>query len=580
MSEADRPISPGWLRALGLFAVASLVTVYTWWTMIAAYPKTPEEDGRYVYHQFEVAKAAIKTYHELPLWNPFDCRGIPMWDHPEAMIASPIIWLFPGISTTTTVIIWNLVHVIAGFIGMWLLVRHELALSRRAAFVGSTLFALGVCHVSQYAGEHETFVTFLFAPILILLWRRAERDLAYAVGLAIVLALMVYEGATYPLPYSGAMLAIETLTRLTSRERAIAIVKAGVVAVVLAVMLSASRLLPLMDQMRSHSRGLSQDLDGIKKETLWAMYTLRSPNWRAPIGQVYVFGEYITYISWLGVVLLVVGIIAAGGEYVWLLFLGAVLALLMMGNFGDHSPWALLNKYVPPFKSMRVAARFRLLEMMVISAFIASAIDWVPKRLRMFGLGPRIVDATGVALFGLALVVAGDAIGLDQEILTFRFNGPPAQAVSRATRFHYGGPGLAEFIDQPRQNRAWLGCRSYEWPSFRDAPLWTGDVPQAKAADDGAVVEVANRTHNTFTIDVTATRSSTIILNSAYERSWQSDVGQVVNHETMLAIEVPPGHHRIHARYWPRTLTPGFISSGVGLAIVVGFFMRRRRSLT
>ena len=51
----------------------------------------------------------------------------------------------------------------------------------------------------------------------------------------------------------------------------------------------------------------------------------------------------------------------------------------------------------------------------------------------------------------------------------------------------------------PRQNRAWLGCRSYEWAFRADAPLWEGDVPQARAETPGASIENVARTHNTFT---------------------------------------------------------------------------------
>ena len=51
------------------------------------------EDGRYFVHQIEIAKAAVRHYHEAPLWNAFDCRGIPMWDHPENITASPFFSL-------------------------------------------------------------------------------------------------------------------------------------------------------------------------------------------------------------------------------------------------------------------------------------------------------------------------------------------------------------------------------------------------------------------------------------------------------------------------------------------------------
>jgi hypothetical protein len=463
---------------------------------------------------------------------------------------------------------------------MWLLVRHELKLSRTAAFVGATFFGMSVAAVSQYAGEHETLISFFNAPLLILLWRRAEHDVAYAVGLGITLAVMLYDGATYPLPYSGLMLAIETATRLTSASRALRIAKVGVVAVATAVMLGAARLLPLYDQLTSNTRAMYPDTDSVKPSSLWLMYVLRSPHWRSTFnGQQYVFGEYISYIGWLGVALAIAGALLAAFEQTWLAILGLALFLLMLGHFAKWAPWHVLHTYVFPFKSMRVAARFRQLEMMCVAAFIALAIDRIPARLRQLGLAHAWTDGVRVALLGLALIAAGDAVGLGQEILGYRFNGAPPQKVEVSSRFYYGGPGLSpDFIDQPRQNRAWLGCRSYEWAFRADAPIGQGDVPQAKSLDEDAVtVEFKNRTNNTFTIDVDVKRPGKILLNSAYDRSWQSNVGQVIEHQKLLAVDLAtPGRHTLHVRYWPRKLTLGFLLSGIGLVGVVVFFVKRR----
>ncbi len=576
----DPPVTPSWLRAFGLAALSFVLSVFAWWPMFAAYPKTPEEDGRYVYQQFEIAKASLRTYGELPLWNPFDCRGIPMWDHPESMTASPIVLLTANINTTITIILWNLIHLMVGFIGMWLLVRKELRLSRAAAFVGASSFAFSVGILSQVAGEHETLITFLFAPLLILLWRKAEHRIDCAVGLGIVLALMLYNGATYPLPYSGLMLAIETLTRLRSPERALRIAKVGLVAVGTAVLLGAARLLPLYAQLTSHTRAMYPDTDSLKSDSLWLMYTLRSPHWRSHFnGQQYVFGEYISYIGWMGVALAVAGAVIAIFEEGWLFVLAAALLALTAGHFAKWAPWHVLQGHVFPFKSMRVPARFRLLEMMCLSGFMALAVDRIPVRLRRFGLGRGASDALRVALLGTALLAAGDAIGLGQDILGYRFNGAPPQNVARSVRFHYGGPGLAhDIIDHPRQNRAWLGCRSYEWAFRADAPLWEGDVPQAKTLDaDAVVVEVANRTHNTFTIDVDVKRPGRIILDSAYDPSWRTSLGKVVEDRKLLAIDLEtPGRHRIHVKYWPRYLTLGFVLTGIGILGVVAFFFRGR----
>jgi uncharacterized membrane protein YfhO len=85
------------------------------------------------------------------------------------------------------------------------------------------------------------------------------------------------------------------------------------------------------------------------------------------------------------------------------------------------------------------------------------------------------------------------------------------------------------------------------------------------------------RTHNTFSLSVENATSARYVLDSAYDPGWQTDVGTVVETPNkMLAVEVPPGEHAIHMKYWPRRLTLGFVLSFLGLAGVVWFFFFKK----
>jgi hypothetical protein len=575
MRIPESPLQPRALRIAAIVLCGLMLAVVVWWPMLKAYPGTPIEDGHYFFHQIEISKAAVRYYHEVPLWNPFDCRGIPMWDHPENITASPIFLLTLPFSSQVTVIVWHLAHVVVGFLGMWLLCRDEFRLSRSATFVAAMAWSFGTVH-NQYAGEHMAFISFYHVPLLLYAWRRAEHSWDWAIGTGLLLALMVYDGATYPLPLTAVFLGLETLTRFTSLERARTLAARGAVVGLVGLLVGASRILPIQDQFAEHNRVLGPDVDHLARAKIWFdMYLLRSPHWRSHVeGQVYVLGEYQAYIGWLGLLMLVLGVVAAASETSWMLAVSAALVALMLGHFAEWAPWAYLHGHVPPFKSMRVPARFRLLLALPIAAYMGYAVDRVPAAVRRWLGSPQIADAARVALFAVGVFAAGDSAGLFTEILEYRFTDPPPADVKPSTRFYYGGPGLSpDFASQPRQNRAWLACRA-AWAYTADAGVWMGDVPQARAVDDGATVEVANRTHNTFTIDVDVHRPSRVLVNSAYERGWQSDVGAVVEDHQLLALDLPVGRHHVHMRYWPRRLTLGLWLSALGLLGALAFLAR------
>ncbi|MDB4946685.1 MAG: hypothetical protein JWP97_6219 [Labilithrix sp.] len=582
--HAQEPrLQPGWLRLVLVSALAALLTVYAWWPMFMAYPKTPEEDGRHFFFQFETVKAAIRTYHELPLWNPFDCHGIPLWNHPESMAGAPILLLTVGLTTTATTILWYALHVAAGFVSMWLLARDDLRLSRIAALVSASMWAFGVAHTSQYAGEHASLAGFLYAPLLLFLWRKAETSNGARVGLGLVIALLVFEGATYPLPYTLLVLGLETLTRIWRVRRVKNILTALVVVGAVSIVLSAARLLPLIDELAAHKRPMEPDSDSLLHvRSLVDMFVLRTPNWRMHFpDQQYVFGEYIAYVGWIGLALVLLGVLVSWQDHAWLLVLSVLVFVFMLGHFASWAPYTFLQAHVLPFRSMRVPSRYRLLLLVNMCLYMGLAVDRLPELVRG-ALGGRIAGAVRVAVVGCALLATGDAVGLGQEILGYRFNGPPETRVVRAAQFSYGGPSLTpDFIDQPRQNRAWLGCRHYTWAFESEAPVWSGDVPQVRAQDAGAEITSSRRTHNTFTFSAVATRPTRILLNSAWDRGWTTDVGTVVrNEDKLLAIDLPAGEAEVHVRYWPRFLTLGLWSTGAGLVATVLFFLRgplRRR---
>ena len=572
---AERAIGPLWLRLLCIAALGLGLSLWVWAVIVHRSPASGGGDGPFFFKLVEAGKVSWSRWHELPLWNPYDCGGVPLWYNPQSIVAAPLIVLMQQFSTTATIGVFTIAHVTAGFVGMWLLCRIELRSSRVAAFVAACLFAFSVSHSNHAAGGHVAFVAFQFTPLAILLWRRAEHDARCGIGLGLLTALMLYEGGVYAPAFIGLMLAAETLTRFTSIRRVCRIASLGVLALTVALVVGAARLVPVLDQITHYKRPLGPESDFIDWQLLKDMYLDRSHALR--FGHEYVWGEYVSYVGPIVLVLAFVGLLLSVTTESWLLAVGGALFLLMLGHFSRWAPWSLLKTHVPPFISMRVPARFRLLLMVFIAAWVAVAVDRLPKLLERIGLQANLGQGARVVVTSLALLAAGDVAGHSMDIIGGHWSSAPPTRVVPSTRLHLGGADIAQLIDQPRQNRGRLECWE-EWAPHAGAPLWTGDLPQAKAGNPAdAVVYSVLRTQNSFVVDVEAAAKTTLLFNTSYARGWRTDLGTVREEGHQLVVDIPAGHHRLRVWYWPIGLTAGLVATGLGLMAAIAALSRLSR---
>ena len=578
-------VQPTWLRALGLVGLALVVSTFAEWPILAQYPHTQGHDGEFVQEMLEAARVAWVRYHELPLWNPYQCGGVPLWDNPQGMGASPVFWplVVVGGNTTLAMDLWYVLHAAGGFVSMYLLARHDLRLSRDASLVSAGMWAFCGAHVQRICGGHFAFTPFLLLPLALLLWRGAERDPRKAIGVGLVATHAFMVGGVYAIAFSGPILAFETLTRAwwrPGRLRRIAI--AAVVAGATAACLPAARLVPVVYQVLAHSRHLGAETDALRWSTVKEMFLARTHE-RGVAGQEYVWGEYADYVGPVLLGLSVLGAVIGGVERAWLLLLLAWTFALMSGHESPWAPWSLMKAHVFPFKEMRVPSRFNLPLTVFLAAFAGVAIDRVGEIARRVSGSARIARHARAFVLALGLIGVGDVIASANDRQTSSFGNAPLANPEPASRLYLGGPGQAAFVDLPEQNRAWTGCWE-EWAFEPDAPLWVGDVPQARPSDGAASVTSVSRTQSSFTFDVDAPRSAKVLLNGNFDANWRASVGEAVRSGSQLAVVVPAGHHHVIVKYWPRGLTIGLVISSCAGVAIAAFFMadarRRRRRQT
>jgi hypothetical protein len=568
----DRAKPPRWRGRVGFAVLAILLSVVAWAEMLRAHPETQNGDGQFFYEMIDAMRVSIIDYHELPLWNPYQCGGVPLWDNPQGVSAAPFLWLTLPLGTTRGIEVWCILHSAIGFVCMWLLARRELGMSRGAALVASAAFAFAGVHNQHLTGGHLAWASYLYYPLALLLWRRAERDARCAVGLGILVAWTMHEGGTYPLPHLALLLGLETLTRVWPPRRLVFIARAAGIVLVVGFCVGASRFLPVIDQLRAHARHLGDEHDRMTWQTLSQVF-LAADHGRDVPGQEYAWTEFGDYVGPIILGLSVVGICLRGKRTVWMLVPLIGSFLLMLGHQGPWAPWTLLKLHVYPFEQMRVPSRFVACVTVFIAAYAGVAIDALAELPMVRRLPGRVAGAVRVGTVMLGLVGAACVIRVGVEFGAQFFTSKPADVhVQPASRLYLGGRGLAEFIDQPRQHRGRLDCWE-EWAFEQGAPLVEGDVPQARATDSKATIRSVTRTQNTFTIDVHAAQPTRLLINSGYDRGWRSSVGDVVRNGKQLAIDVPTGDHVVLLKYWPHGLTLGFALAGSSLLAIAALYL-------
>jgi len=587
--QLEPPKLPRWVPALCLVLLAIALSVFAWWPMLAAYPKTQNGDGQYFHKLIEAARVSVQRYREFPHWNPYECGGVALFDNPQAPLGSPIVWSTLWLGTTRAIHIWYVLHSAIGFVCMWLFARQDLKLDRGPTFAAAAIWAFSGFHHQHYMGGHFTFVPFLYLPLALLLWRRAEDDVRAAIGLGVLVAWTMLEGGVYPLPHLAVVLAVETVVRLAMpdplrrrHQRLLRIARAGLVVGVVGLCVGAIRFLPVVDQLRTHKRDLPPETDALQWDTLKDMFLARGHEWQL-VRQTYVWGEYAAYVGPIVLVLAAIGLVLAGRARAWLHVVLIFSVALMFGMAGKYAPYAFLKQHVYPFTQMRVPSRFRAEVTFVFAAYAGIAVHELGVRARRWFSRLEHADGLRVVAMGLSFLAAGDIISLGiARAEAWWTTAAQEPIIDPSPRLYYGGANIAQLIDQPKQNRGRLYCWD-EWTFGAGAALWEGDLPPARVADDAAVIQTATRTQNSFTVDVVATRPARIVINSVYDPNWHASVGTVIDQDKLLAVELPPGTHHLVLKCYPRRFRAGVILSISSIVVLLGLGIwdtrRRKRSL-
>ncbi len=583
----------------GLILLSLGVGAGFWGAALKHWSATGFGDWQYYHHQWEAGYAAVMRDGEWPLWDPWHCGGVFLYGDPQAQLYSPFFVLALLTGTVAALKIMLVVHTAAGFAGAYVVARRALGTGKLGAMLAGVVFSTCGFFAWHESGGHVGFVPFYLLPWVWLAWRKACEQWRYSAAVAGLMALTIFEGGIYPLAYFTVLIAFDGAIQLATQwRRWKSILVAGVVSGVLAGLMGAFRLWPIMDTMGDYPRPTAER-DVLSFAELCAMLTSFAHDYKLP-GHEYVWAEYGSFIGWSGFLMALVGLVYAGQKHRWLLVSAVFFGAMTMGHFSDYSPWALLHK-LPVFGSLRVPSRFVVVLVFFLALAAGLALDKLTRHVFRKNAPqdlPELPDAPAsfwrrdlpklLALVVLVGVTVHIQSGHDK--VTNRWIGAPLPAFETkpAAEYHISAERYDGFAGFPAKNISHRGC--YTGMTYAAAPgLWTGVRPQARVPS--GTLQTLTRTANTITLGVDLRAPGDITINQTWAKDWtlSSDglpPGQTITltktpHGLMVVQGLPAGQHTLHLTYAPSLFWPSAALSLLGFcAALAVVFVRRAHTRT
>jgi hypothetical protein len=560
---------------------ATLASLAYWAPALLAPGATGLGDWQMVHHNWEVGWVALTRHGEWPLWDPYHCGGVTMLGNPESQHFSPWFLLAFLIGPTAGIKAMLVAHTALGVLGMRGYAREVLRLSAPAAWLAAISWAFSGFFAWHGAGGHGTFLAFAYLPWLLLAWRRALLDVRHAVPVALLLALTVAEGGTYPLPYMGLALALEALLLLGRPEARLPSLRAALVVGVLFPLVAAVRVLPILEALRRFPRTMAS-IDRMSLADLVTALTERTHEWRWP-GHEFVWPEYGAFMGWTVLALAAVSLFLLRSTdrtrrraVLMHAALAALFLALILGN-GPLRPWPWLHA-LPVFDALRVPSRFFGVATFYLAILAGFALDALASPA-----SPRsTMRRSAMVMAWIITLGAATDIAVVTRPIVDRWKAAPIEPALAADTFHlvHVADYNSRYARLPRENLGTTGC--YEGAMrWNVAPgLWLGDVPQVRVPAPARLLESA-RTPSRLFADLDVPAPTRVVWNSNFDPGWQTNLGTVVDDAGRLAVDVPAGRYRLKLRFFPALLTPALAGSALGLltALVLWTSGRTRRAL-
>ncbi len=552
-----------------LAAFALLALIAKWPLLASAAMMNDFRDAQYFTLFEEAARTTVVRFHELPLWNPYYCGGIPALGIPSARFASPPFLLTLLFGTLRANALIAFAMSVLGLEGTFRYARAR-GSTALGAFAAAPVFAMAGFFARASALDWINFYGFELVPWAALGIHSALRGSRRgAVVAAFALAWMIGQGGTYAGPFMllvGLFELVEAVGRAFVRRKRrpmgqalVAIMGMAAMLGLLALALSAFRLWPVIENLATSPRILG-GAPGNGGRAVW-----HSVFGDASLAR----GEMLIGVLVLPAVLAsfwrkrTLPIVVVAAVWIW----------LALGYSVRPSLFAELRR-IPPYTMLRYPERFLALFGLVAAVAAALGVTELSARARKRkGWRIPLVIVTALLLGNVVLPTANDHAEAKGRALV----APP---VDQPQDFHQarGNRWLAAYY--PGIGRGSLSC--FDDYNVAQSAALRGDLAEEETLADPTAGTIAREswTPNALDLHVAVTRPARVIVNQNFHPGWRASVGEVVSDAGRIAVDLPAGTHALHLHFAPRSATGGAAVSLLGLLVAIAIWRRAGATAT
>ncbi len=512
---------------------------------------------------------AVRRYHQIPLWNPFECGGMPLLGDPQSHFLTPwfvLTMIFgPVVGLHLEVFIYQAIAWSGGYV-----LGRVLGMRRIAAICIGTAFAASSWFYLRASAGHLVIMIFVYLPWIIATgWTASERGrLRYAALCGALIAVSFFEGSPYPPLFEGLTLALVLACRAAMQLSARPLI-ALFVAVVFAAGFGAVKGLPAMKVIASHPR----PTDVGYSNTFYALDSAllsRYQDHDRPSLNGWGFWESGAYIGLFAVIALA-GFMSPRRALPWILT-AIVLFHLSRGWTGPNSLYVWLHR-MPLFSSTRLPSRLLIPFVLMVAVMAGMGIDNACSR---GSPGALAVCAFLILVGGVDLMLVGQPDlhyvwmwevphnPVRTDFVQDRRD--PALAESSVIRDHQGVVNCYQYTDWPTEAKGWNDA-GYLGEQYLKGP---------------GTVRLEKWTPNGMRFEVDAPAASVLVVNQNYDPLWQTMSGggrAFSSDDGLIAVPVTAGKSEVVLRYRASPALYGFaITLLTTLAAIVLVRTERRRT--